>query len=325
MDRRRVMFALVAASGALTLARAHGQTQKAVSVAVLSGNDRYLPDFDAFREELRQLGYVEGKTLSIHWRFAEKGASQLPALARELINLKPNVLVGTSTPAVNALRPVAGNTPIVFTNIGDPVGTGFVASLARPGGNMTGQSILAPELSAKRLGLIKEIVAGTSTIAVVWNSSNPANQLQYREIEETAPTLGIRLISLPVQKKDDIAAAVDAAAKKRADALLVLPDPVSGSHRSELIELARRVRMPAMYGYREFPDAGGLISYGPNLRAMYRRTAIYVDKILKGAKPSDLPVELPATFELVVNLKTAKALGLAIPQSLLLRADRVIE
>ena len=214
---------------------------------------------------------------------------------------------------------------MVFTNIGDPVGTGFVASLARPGGNMTGQSILAPELSAKRLGLIKEIVVGTSTIAVVWNSSNPANQLQYRQIDETAPALGIRLIPLPVQKKEDIAVAVDAAAKQRADALLVLPDPVTGSHRSELIELVRRVRMPAMYGYREFPDAGGLISYGPNLRAMYRRTAVYVDRILKGAKPSELPVELPATFELVVNVRTAKALGLAIPQSVLLRADRVIE
>lgn len=325
MDRRRVIFALAATSGALALARAHGQTQKAASVGFLSGNDRYLPDFDAFREELTQLGYVEGKTLSLHWRFAEKGASQLPALARELSSLKPNVLVATSTPAVNALRPVAGNIPIVFTNIGDPVGTGFVASLARPGGNMTGQSILAPELSAKRLALIKEIVAGTSTIAVVWNSSNPANQLQYQQIEETAPALGIRLVPLPVRKKEDIPPAVDAAAKKRADALLVLPDPVTGSHRSELIELVGRVRMPAMYGYREFPEAGGLISYGPNLRAMYRRTAIYVDKILKGAKPSDLPVELPAAFELVVNLRTAKALGLAIPPSLLLRADSVIE
>jgi len=325
LDRRRVMFALVAASGALTLARAHGQTQKSASVGVLSGNDRYLPDFDAFREELSQLGYVEGTTLSIHWRFPDKGASQLPALARELIGLKPNVLVGTSTPAVNALRPVAGSIPIVFTNIGDPVGTGFVASLARPGGNMTGQSILAPELSAKRLALIKEIVVGTSTIAVVWNSSNPANQLQYRQIDETAPVLGIQLIPLPVQKKEDIPAAVDSAAKQRADALLVLPDPVTGSHRSQLIELVRRARMPAMYGYREFPDAGGLISYGPNLRAMYRRTAVYVDRILKGAKPSELPVELPATFELVVNLRTAKALGLAIPHSVLLRADRVIE
>jgi putative tryptophan/tyrosine transport system substrate-binding protein len=325
LDRRRVIFALVATSGCLTLARAHGQTQKTSSVGVLSGNDRYLPDFDAFREGLSQLGYVEGKTLSIHWRFAEKGAPQLPALARELITLKPDVLVGTSTPAVNALRPVAGNIPIIFTNIGDPVSTGFVASLARPGGNMTGQSILAPELSAKRLGLIKEIVVGTSTIAVVWNSSNPANQLQYRQIDQAAPALGIRLIPLPVQKKEDIPVAVDAAAKKRADALLVLPDPVTGSHRSELIELVGRARMPAMYGYREFPDAGGLISYGPNLRAMYRRTAVYVDKILKGAKPSDLPVELPATFELVVNLRTAKTLGLAIPQSLLLRADRVIE
>lgn len=190
---------------------------------------------------------------------------------------------------------------------------------------MTGQSILAPELSAKRLALIKEIVVGTSTIAVVWNSSNPANQLQYRQIDEAAPALGIRLIPLAVQKKEDISVAVDAAAKKRADALLVLPDPVTGSHRSELIELVGRVRMPAMYGYREFPEAGGLISYGPNLRAMYRRTAVYVDKILKGAKPSDLPVELPTTFELVVNLRTAKALGLAIPPSLVLRADRVIE
>ena len=190
---------------------------------------------------------------------------------------------------------------------------------------MTGQSILAPELSAKRLALIKEIVVGTSTIAVVWNSSNPANQLQYRQIDETAPVLGIRLIPLPVQKKEDIPGAVDSAAKQRADALLVLPDPVTGSHRSQLIELVRRARMPAMYGYREFPDAGGLISYGPNLRAMYRRTAVYVDRILKGAKPSELPVELPATFELVVNLRTAKALGLAIPQSVLLRADGAIE
>lgn len=319
------MIAFAGSISFLKLVSVYGQEAKVRRVGVLTANEKYLPDYDAFRDELQHLGLIEGKTLSIQWRFAAQGPSQLPKLAKELVSFNPEVLVAISTPAVNALRPVAGEIPIVFSNIGDPLGTGFVASLAHPGGNMTGQSILAPELSAKRLALMKDLIPSTGDIAVIWNPTNPANDLQFRQVRESAAALALHLTSLPVQKEADIDGAVGMAAKQRAGALLVLPDPVTGSHRSKLITLVAKANIAAMYGYREFPDAGGLMSYGPNLRAMYRRTAIYVDKILKGAKPADLPVEQPATFEFVINQRAAKALGLTIPERVLLRADEVVD
>jgi len=203
--------------------------------------------------------------------------------------------------------------------------TGFVASLSHPGGNLTGQSILAPQLSGKRLELLKETIPASTTFAVIGNPTNPAVRLQSQEAQDAAPLLGIRLVSIEVRRAGDIAAAFDIAKQEGAQGVIVLPDPLTGSHRSAIIELAAKTRMPTMYGYREYVDDGGFMAYGPNYRAVFRRAAIYVDKILKGTKPADLPVEQPTKLELVINLKTAKALGLTVPDKLLALADEVIE
>ena len=223
------------------------------------------------------------------------------------------------------MKAAAGSIPVVFANVGDPVATGFVGSLAHPGGNMTGQSILAPDLSGKRLELLKEIIPTSSTTAVVWNPTNPAVRLAAQEAQDAAPLLGIRLVSIEVRTTSDIVSAFDIAKQEGAQGVIVLPDPLTGSHRSTIIALAAKARMPALYGYREYVDEGGLLAYGPNYRDVFRRAAIYIDKILKGAKPADLPVEQPTTFDLVINLSTAKALGLEVPPTLLARADEVIE
>jgi putative tryptophan/tyrosine transport system substrate-binding protein len=328
MKRRALWFCTILVLRAAFLpaaATAQQIVDKVYRVGVLASNERHLPEFEAFREQLRDLGYIEGRNLLVDWRYAKSGPSQLPVLAKELAGLQPDVLVSISTPATTAVKAVAGNVPVVFSNIGDPVGQGLVASLARPGGNITGQSILAPRLSSKRVELLKKLIPAASTVAVLWNSTNPAVRLQWRQAQEAALVLGVRLISLEVREATDIAPAFEVAKRQGADGLIVLPDPTTGSHRSAIIDLAAGTRMPAQYGYREYADSGGLITFGPSYPAMFRRTAIYVDKIFKGAKPSDLPVEQPTTFELVVNLKTAALLGLTFPPLLLARADEVIE
>ena len=223
------------------------------------------------------------------------------------------------------MKAVAGSIPIVFANVGDPVATSFVASLAHPGGNMTGESLVASELTGKRLELLKEIIPTSSNVAVIWNPTNAGVRLQWPQAQEAAALLGMQLISIEVRTALDIASAFDAAKQQGADGVVVLPDPLTSSHRPAIVEQAAKARMPALYSYREYVDAGGLLAYGPNDRTLFRRVAVYVDKILKGAKPSDLPVEQPTKFELVVNLKTAKALGITVPTSILLRADEVIE
>jgi putative ABC transport system substrate-binding protein len=246
-------------------------------------------------------------------------------LAKALAETHPDVLIAITTPATAALKATTATIPIVFAYVGDPVETGFVASLARPGGNLTGQSIVVMELSAKRLQLLKEIVPSASTIAVMWNPTNPAVTLSWQETQGAAPLLGLRLISIEVRSAGDIAAAFDVAIQQGARGLIVLPDPLTGSHRPAIVAGAAKARLPGLYGYREFVDGGGLMAYGPNYREIFRRTAVYVDKILKGAAPADLPVEQPTKFETVINLKTAKALGLTIPETLLATADEVIQ
>jgi len=280
---------------------------------------------DAFRQGLRELGYVEGKNIVIESRWAEGKTERLPELAAELVRLKVDVIV-TGGPSVNRFAKEATVTiPIVLAFDNDPVGNGFAASLARPGGNVTGLSALSPEISGKQLELLKEIVPTLSRVAVLGNSAEPANALVLREVELAAGALGVKLQYLDVLGPKDIETAFRAASKGRADAVLVLLSPVVISHRTQLVEIALRSRLPAIYFRPEFVEDGGLMSYATSFADLSRRAATYVDKILKGTKPADLPVEQPTKFELVINLKTAKQIGVTIPQSVLFRADKVIK
>jgi putative ABC transport system substrate-binding protein len=281
---------------------------------------------DAFRQELRRLGYVEGQNLTIEYRWAGGRDDRLPGLAAELVRLKVDaIVVEGHTPAIQAAKKVTETIPIVMGVSGDPVRTGLVASLARPGGNVTGLSIQTPELAPKRLELLKEAFPRLARLAVLWNVANPVKVLDWQETQAAAKALGLGLQSLEVRAPADFARVFDTAAKDRADALIVFADGLTNAHLRQILEFAATTRLPAMYPFREYVDAGGLLSYAPSYTDLFRRAAVYVDKILKGTKPADLPIESATTFEFAVNMKTAKALGLTIPPSLLMRADQVIE
>jgi ABC-type uncharacterized transport system substrate-binding protein len=281
---------------------------------------------EAFRQGLRELGYVEGKNLVIEWRSAEGKLDRLPALAAELVRLKVDVIVTGGPTNTRAAKGATSTIPIVMTNDSDPVGTGVVASLARPGGNITGLATLRSELSGKQLELLKEIIPKLSRVAFFGTSTDPANAESLRETELAAGTFGVKVQYLDVLSPKDIETAFRAAGKGRADAVLMLVvGPVANSRRKEFAELAVKSRLPAIYYQREYVEAGGLMSYGTSVTDLDRRAAVYVDKILKGAKPADLPVEQPTKFELVINLKTAKQIGLTIPPNVLVRADKVIK
>jgi putative ABC transport system substrate-binding protein len=281
---------------------------------------------EAFRQGLRELGYVEGKTVVLELRYGEARFERFPELARELVGLKVDVIVAATDGVIAAVKRETRTIPIVMTISTDPVGAGFVASLARPGGNVTGLSTLSPELSGKRLELLREAVPGLSRVAFLWNPDVRGNLLDYKETEGAARSLRLQLQSVEVSRAEDLDRAFSAVTNQRAQAL-VLPagNLVGFANRGQIASFAQRNRLPSMYAQKEYVDAGGLMSYGPSNTDMSRRAAIYVDKILKGAKPADLPVEQPTTFELVINLRTAKALGLTIPQSVLRRADQVIQ
>jgi putative ABC transport system substrate-binding protein len=279
---------------------------------------------EAFRQGLRELGYVEGRNIVIEYRSAEGKLDRIPALAAELVRLKVDVIVTGGPTATRAAKEATSTIPIVMTQDSDPIGTGFVASLARPGGNITGLSTLAPEISGKQLELLKEIVPRLSRVAVIWTSTQPGNAQALKETELAAGTFGVRLQYLDVLISKDIETAFRAASKGRAEAVLVLGGPVLNSHRTQIADLAAKNRLPAIYDRREYVEAGGLMSYATSITDLDRRAAIYVDKILKGAKPADLPVEQPTKFELIINLKAAKQIGLTIPPNMLVRADRVI-
>ncbi len=279
----------------------------------------------AFRQGLRDLGYTEGHDIAIEYRYAEGRPERLPDLAAELVRLRVDIIVAETTPASLAAKQATATIPIVMTIVADPMVTGLVPSLARPGGNITGMSLQFPEFVAKRLQLLQEVVPKVSRVAVLWNSSSPITLPQFTEAEAAARALGVRLESLEVRAPDDFERAFQVATRRRAGALLVLNDFLIDQHLSRIAGLAAKSRLPSMYGARAFAEAGGLMTYGPNFLDISCRTAIFVDKILKGAKPADLPVEQPTRFELVLNMKTAKALGLKIPQSILIRADQVIQ
>jgi putative tryptophan/tyrosine transport system substrate-binding protein len=278
----------------------------------------------AFQQGLRDVGYVEGKNIVIEYRYAERKIDRLPALAAELVRLKVDVIVTSASQETRAAKVATSTIPIVMINEPDPVGTGFVASLARPGGNITGLSTLSPELSGKRLELLKEIIPKLARVAVLGNSTSPGNADTLKELELAAEGLKVKLQYVDVLSANDIETSFRAAVKDRADAVLVLSGSIFTSQRKQLIGLAIKSRLPVSYARPEFVESGGLMTYGINLIENSRRAATYVDKILKGAKPADLPVEQPTKFEFVINLKAAKQIGLIIPPNVLARADKVI-
>jgi putative ABC transport system substrate-binding protein len=281
---------------------------------------------EAFRQKLHDLGHVEGRNIAIDYKWAEGQDDRLPNLASELVSLNPDVIVTTGTPGAIAAMRATKTIPIVMATIGDPVGSGLVASLARPGGNATGFTVLGPELEGKRLELLKQAVPELSRLAILWNPSNPGSVSYFETVKNAGRALQISLDPVvEVRRSDELDNAFTAIADARPHALAVIPDRFLLSHRREIVEFAAVKRLPSMYPYREYVDAGGLMSYAPSNIEMFRNAASYVDRIIKGAKPSDLPIQEPTKFELVINLKTAKALGLDIPLQLQQLANEVIE
>jgi putative tryptophan/tyrosine transport system substrate-binding protein len=286
--------------------------------------ERDKPRLAGLQQGLHELGYVEGNNLLIERRYAAGQFAKLPDLAADLIQLKIDVLVVGDAPAAQAAKEATSTLPIVMTGTADPVGAGLVASLARPGGNMTGLSDFNAGVVTKRLEFVTDVVPAVSRVAVLWNPANPTNPLQWQLTQAAAPALRVTLLSLEAKGSDDIERAFATMRQERPGALLVFGDPMLSSRSKQIIELAGKSRLPAIYSTREIVEAGGLMSYGTNFVSLFRRAATYIDKILKGAKPADLPVEQPMQFELVINLKTAQALGITMPPSLLLLADEVI-
>jgi putative ABC transport system substrate-binding protein len=305
---------------------AHGQQRaKVAKVGVLFGRPPTARHTQAFEQGLRDLGWIQGQNLTLEYRFAEGVLDRLPRLAAELVSLKVDLLVAVAAPETAAARQATNTVPIVFIVHGDPVASGDVATLARPGGNVTGLGQMAPEMSTKQLQILQQVVPRVARVAVLWNVANPTKTADWREVKASAHTLGIVLQSREVRRGEDFADVFVAIRRDRPDALLTLVDPVTFAMRASIAEFAARERLPAMYPSQDFVEAGGLISYGADIEDLFRRAPRYVDRILKGAKPADLPVEQARKFDLVINLKTAKALGLTIPPSLLQRADQVIE
>jgi len=282
-------------------------------------------NIDAFRQGLRELGYKEGRNLEIVYRSSDGRDQRFPGLASELVRLQLDLILTRGTPAALAAKSVTRTIPVVMAASGDPVGSGLVASLGRPGGNVTGLSLYNVEIYAKRVELLKELVPRLTRIAGLFNMSNPILPLHWKEVERATRSLGIQSQLLDVRRPEDLPRAFDAAAKQRAQALIVGLDGITQGNLRPIAELAAKQRLPSIYGSKEYVDVGGLITYGGSDHDMYHRAATFVDKIFKGAKPADLPIEQPTKFELAINLKTAKVLGLTIPQSLLQQADQVIE
>jgi putative ABC transport system substrate-binding protein len=329
LDRRTFIGTLTGGLLAAPLAAEGQQAAKIARIGYLSPNLAASPHLpEAFRQGLRNLGYVEGRNVVIEYRDAEGKPERLPALAAELVALKVDVIVAPGTPQALAARQATRTLPIVFATAADPVESGLVTSLARPAGNVTGLSILAPALVGKRLELLTQAVPGVSRVAVLWQPGGHDERTDkdiLKAAEVAARALGVQLQVVEARGPADFDRAFSDMTRARAGALTVLTGIMFLNERRRLVDLTARNRVPAVYGGRDFVHAGGLLSYGPNLADLYRRAATYVDKILKGAKPGDLPVEQPTKFELVINLKTAKALGLTIPPALLQRADQVIE
>ena len=328
MDRRAFIFGIGFGLAIGSLVARAQQAGKVSRIGYLGTStptlERHL--IEAFQRELRDLGYIEGQNIVIVYRWAEGQDDRLPGLATDLVNHKPDVIVTSGTPGTLAVKQATTMIPIVMTSSSDPVQVGLVASLARPGGNVTGLSIVAPELEGKRLQIIQQLIPRLSRLGVLWNPGNPATKQVFEETQVIAERLRVTLEPVvEVRNVEEFESAFAKIARARPQALDVLVDRLLLAHRTRIIDFVAEQRLPAMYPYREYVDAGGLLSYAPSNVALFRGAATYVDKLLKGAKPADLPVEQPTKFDLVINLKTAKALGFTIPQSLLLRADEVIQ
>jgi putative ABC transport system substrate-binding protein len=280
---------------------------------------------DVLKQALGQLGWIEGGNIAFEERYADVGPAQLPALAADLVRANVDVIVTQAAQPIEAVRAATSTIPIVMASVGDAVGAGYIASLARPGGNITGLTLFATDQSAKRLQLIKQISPSIVRIAVIWNGNASGHRLQMKEMEQAVSAMGIVLQSLPISNANELDAALRAVAQANSQAIVTMDDPMVQSQRVRIVEFAMGKGIPVMGEFRPVTEAGGLMSYAPNQLDMWRRAASYVDKIFKGAKPADLPVEQPTKFELVINLKTAKALGISIPQTLLATADEVIE
>ena len=324
IDRRAFIAAVLAAAASPSGAAAQ-PAGKLPRVGFLYAGSRPNANADAFRDGLREVGWIDGKNVIIEWRFAEGKAERLPELAAQLVRLPVAVIVTGTTPVIQVVKEATSTIPIVMAVVADPVASGFVASLPHPGGNITGLTLLSQELSAKRMEILKQAVPRLSRLAILWNPANPSHAPSLKESETPARTLGVEIHALEARARDAIAGTFAAMVKSHDSALFVLDDAVLFEHRALITELALRHRLPSMFGITGFVTAGGLMSFGAKQTELYRRAAFLVDKILKGAKPADLPVEQPTKFELVINLKTAKALGLTLPQSVLLRADDVIQ
>jgi putative ABC transport system substrate-binding protein len=326
MRRRDFIKVIVGSVAAWTLAARAQQAGKIHTIGFLSPSVRFFTiNITAFSNALRELGWIEGQTIAIERRYAENRLERLPVLAAELVRLNVEVIVATGTLGPLAAKRATSTIPIVMTASGDPLGSGLVASLAQPGGNVTGMSLMVPDIAGKRLELLKEILPRLVRVAVLWNATNPYAAIVFKETQTAARRFGIEVQSLEVRSPDDFDGAFEKARRDRPDALIDVEDPLTNSLYKRIVEFAAVEQLPSFHGVGEEVEAGGLISYGASLPDLFRRAAGYVDKILKGAKPADLPVEQPSKFELVINIKTAKALGLEVPPMLLARADKVIE
>jgi putative tryptophan/tyrosine transport system substrate-binding protein len=324
--RRREFIALLLGAAALPFAARAQQSGKVFKIGRFSAGGPPPPELRAvFTNTLRELGWVEGKNIVFELRYAEDRLDRLPELAAELVRLKVDVIVAAGTLAPLAAKQATTTIPIVMTAAGDPLGSGLVASLARPGGNVTGLSLMVPDIGGKRLEILRELLPSASRVAVLWNAANPYPGLVFKETERAAKTLDVQVQSIEVRGPDDFDSVFEAISRDRPDALITVEDPLTVDYRRRITRFVADFRLPAIHGVREFVQADGLISYGASLADLNRRAAGYVDKILRGANPGDLPVQQPTKFELLINLRTAKALGLAVPPSLLARADEVIE
>ena len=330
MRRREFITLLSGVAVAWPLAARAQQPKKIPRLCFLTFDPGTLqsrsPRFDAFFEGLRDLGYVDGRTINIDYLSANEHGERFPALAAECLRLKADIIAVSTTPAAQAAKNVTRTVPIVMIALGDPVGTGLVENLARPGGNITGMSMMVPELATKRLELLKQIVPGISRVLVLSYLADPIAPLQVKALKEAAPLLGVTLQIHDIRTADDLPAAFDTAAREQAEGLLTTAESIFVANRVQVSELAARHKLPAIYPYSiQVTEGGGLMAYDIGTSDLFRRAALYVDRILKGAKPSDLPVQQPIKYDLVINLKAAKALGLTVPPQLLISADKVIE
>jgi len=323
---RREFITLLGGAAAWPLVAHAQQVRKIHTIGYLNPGLAALPGvYTAFTNALQVLGWIEGQNIAIERRYAENRLERLPELAAELVRLNVEVIVAVGTLGPLAAKRATSTIPIVMTAAGDPLGSGLVASLAQPGGNVTGMSLMVPDIAGKRLELLKEILPRLVRVAVLWNAANPYPAIVFKETQTAARKLGIEVQSLEVRSPDDFNGAFEKARRQRPDALIEVEDPLTNSLHKRIVEFAAAEQLPSLHGVGEEVKAGGLISYGSSISDLFRRAAGYVDKILKGAKPADLPVQQPTTFELVINLRTARALGLELPPTLLARADEVIE